>query len=112
MPGWIDHQCRVATGNLSRWGAYGPKVATNTASGIYVNSTFDSGNMDIVDIQSDGTVQLAIHHDPYCESDGREHFQWYVNRSCVHVIKLLFPASAPVQASVFLIMLGWQQVLL
>lgn len=36
--------------------------------------------MDIVDIQPDGTVQLAIHHDPYCESDGREHFQWCAYR--------------------------------
>ena len=64
-----------------RWGAYGPKVATNTASGVYVNSTFDSGNMDIVDIELDGTVKLAIHHDPYCETDGREHFQWCAHTS-------------------------------
>ena len=86
------------------WGAYGPTVATNVATGvifmmcfrelpmcawwateqphqcslcnitglarpcehskmpagIYVNSNFDGGNMDVIDIKPDGHIQLAI----------------------------------------------------
>lgn len=106
---------RSSHGNRApcRWGAYGPKVATNTASGIYVNSTFDSGNMDIVDIQADGTVQLAIHHDPYCESDGREHFQWCENRPPSFPFPLVNQSSCSVNIKVRQSQFGsWAQVFL
>jgi hypothetical protein len=57
------------------WGSYGPTVATNLSTGIYVNSNFDSGNVDVIDIKPDGNIQLAIQEDSYCETDGRSHFQ-------------------------------------
>ena len=51
-----------------------PKVATNS-KGLYINSNFDSGNIDVVDISDKSNIQLSIHEDPYCEVDERAHFQ-------------------------------------
>lgn len=31
------------------------------SAGIYVNSNFDGGNMDVIDIKPDGHIQMAIH---------------------------------------------------
>ncbi|KAK9823110.1 hypothetical protein WJX72_000350 [[Myrmecia] bisecta] len=64
-----------------RW-AEGSAAPTNTGgkhslTGIYVNSHFDSGNVEVVDMADQHNIQLRIHEDPFCESDGRAHFQWF-----------------------------------
>lgn len=53
--------------------------------GVYVNSNYDSGNIDVVNISNPldhvtHDVELQIHPDPYCASDRKEHFQWFYFR--------------------------------
>jgi hypothetical protein len=43
--------------------------------GMYINSTFDAGNIDVVDMKNAGNIQLKIHEDPFCATDARSHFQ-------------------------------------
>jgi hypothetical protein len=64
-------QCRWAR-HKSR--AVNPSVATNSL-GLYINSNFDSGNIDVVSMSDSSNIQLSIHEDPHCETDGRAHFQ-------------------------------------
>ena len=40
-----------------------------------VPGNFDSGNIDVVSMESIDNIQLGIHEDPFCESDGRSHYQ-------------------------------------
>lgn len=44
---------------------------------LVVNSHFDSGNIEVIDASDPGNIQLRIHEDPFCETDGRAHFQWF-----------------------------------
>ncbi|CAL8472033.1 g11575 [Coccomyxa elongata] len=72
---------------VSKW-AKGEAAPTNLAKGrgINVNSHFDSGNIEVVDIsqaQARGVsheLNLRIHADPYCESDDVSHFMWFYFR--------------------------------
>ncbi|KAK9828410.1 hypothetical protein WJX81_005410 [Elliptochloris bilobata] len=54
--------------------------------GICVNSTYDSGNIEVISISDPNerdvchTLELRIHEDPFCESDRRAHFQWFSYR--------------------------------
>ena len=74
-----------------RWAA---PTATGGAAqghglGIYINSHFDSGNVEVLGVtgrkehfapDQPHVVDLKIHADPWCEADGREHFQWFYYR--------------------------------
>jgi Cytosolic carboxypeptidase N-terminal domain len=66
-----------------------PSVATNSR-GVYINSNFDSGNIDVVSMEDVNNIQLSIHEDPYCDTDGRSHFQCAA--TCLGRIAVL-PAS-------------------
>ena len=70
-PERIASTCRWAEGK-SR--AVNPSVATNR-KGFYINSNFDSGNVEIVSLTDPDDIQLNIREDPYCETDGRAHYQ-------------------------------------
>ena len=75
----------------SRWAA---PTATGGAAqghglGIFINSHFDSGNVEVLGVtgrkehfaaNEPHIVDLKIHADPWCEADGREHFQWFYFR--------------------------------
>ena len=37
--------------------------------------------MQVVDAADPANIQLRIHEDPFCESDGRAHFQWVAQPS-------------------------------
>lgn len=54
-------------------------MASNSG-GVFINSNFDSGNIDVVDMADSSNIQLLIHADPFCETDGRAHFQWFYFR--------------------------------
>ena len=64
---------------MCRWAeqkswAVNPPVASNSG-GLHINSNFDSGNVDVVNMADETNIELNIHEDPYCETDGRAHFQ-------------------------------------
>jgi len=73
----------------AKWGEGGATATSSGAlpRGINVSSHIDGGNIDVLggkllggeDEHGGATVdvQLAIHPDPYCESDGRAHYQWF-----------------------------------
>jgi len=76
---------------LSRWAEPAASTPKSGASalhtlGIYVNSNFDAGNAEVVNVGSALTrgvtheVDLRIAPDPFCERDGRSHFQWFYFR--------------------------------
>lgn len=53
--------------------------------GVFVNSNYDSGNIDVVSITNPldhvtHDLDLKIHADPFCDSDKREHFMWFYFR--------------------------------
>ncbi|KAL3153308.1 hypothetical protein ABBQ38_011652 [Trebouxia sp. C0009 RCD-2024] len=50
---------------------------SNMACRLVINSHFDSGNIEVVDSSDPSNIQLRIHEDPFCETDGRAHFQWF-----------------------------------
>lgn len=79
----------------NRWAEPGADAASAPAArgasalhtlGIYVNSNFDAGNADVVSVGSrlvrgvPHEVDLRIVPDPYCDRDGRSHFQWFYFR--------------------------------
>lgn len=75
----------------AKWAEGTSAAPTNTgrhtdAVGIFVNSHFDSGNIEVVDIEEATAhgvpheVLLRIHEDPYCEHDGTTHFQYFYYR--------------------------------
>eukprot|EP00891_Asterochloris_glomerata_P009641 jgi/Astpho2/9641/Aster-03910 len=45
--------------------------------GLFVNSAFDSGNVEVVSTRDPTSIQLRIHEDPFCEHDQRAHFQFF-----------------------------------
>lgn len=49
--------------------------ATTNGQGIYISSTFDGGNVDVVNMKNAGDIQIKIHEDPFCATDARAHFQ-------------------------------------
>lgn len=53
------------------------QIQAAVAKPIRISSLFDSGNVRVVNWNSPGDVNLEIVEEPYCESDGRAHFQWY-----------------------------------
>lgn len=64
----------------------GKKLPQAHASGLSISANFDSGNIKTVampplgsadDNSSPQEIVLEISPDPYCEADGREHYQWY-----------------------------------
>ena len=55
-------------------------VATMKAP-ISISSTFDAGNIEVVDLKDD--VQLKIRPDPYTELEKKHHFQWFAFRAVV-----------------------------
>lgn len=60
----IAHVCvvgnRTATSLCNTTGLARPCEHSKMPAGIYVNSNFDGGNMDVIDIKPDGHIQLAI----------------------------------------------------
>ena len=44
---------------------------------MHINSNYDSGNIEIVSTQSPSDLRLAIHRDPYCDTDAAAHAQWF-----------------------------------
>ncbi|CAK0783250.1 hypothetical protein CVIRNUC_006449 [Coccomyxa viridis] len=83
----VEHRNNVVLHAASKW-AKGEAAPTNrdVGRGISVNSHFDSGNIEVVDISNsekhgvDHTLNLRIHADPYCESDKTAHFMWFFFR--------------------------------
>ncbi|MEW5306259.1 MAG: hypothetical protein WDW36_008735 [Sanguina aurantia] len=69
------------TSNTGRWAEdqqSGANVSGSSSCGtMFINSHFDSGNVEIVDISDPSNIQLAIHRDPFCETDQKAHFQWF-----------------------------------
>ncbi|PRW39306.1 zinc carboxypeptidase [Chlorella sorokiniana] len=70
-----------------RWASEGTNRSCRGRStmGVFVNSNYDSGNIDVVRITNPldhvtHEVELKIHSDPYCEKDKREHSQWFYFR--------------------------------
>ena len=75
-----------------RWADPDTSVTPNTGAsalhslGIYVNSNFDAGNADVVNVGSalergvTHEIDLRIAPDPFCEREGKSHFQWYYFR--------------------------------
>ncbi|WIA12468.1 hypothetical protein OEZ85_012503 [Tetradesmus obliquus] len=64
----------------ARWatGATSPNgIGKSTAGGIYVNSNYDSGNIEIEDMSDAGNIKLRIHPDPFCETDNVSHAMWF-----------------------------------
>ncbi|GLC76416.1 hypothetical protein PLESTF_001778300 [Pleodorina starrii] len=68
---------------------WGPRLGVAAAAGstspsaslspfnYRITSCMDSGNIEVVDVPEEGTVNLAIRPDPFCATDGRAHFQWF-----------------------------------
>ena len=75
-----------------RWADPDTSATPNTGAsalhslGIYVNSNFDAGNADVVNVGSalergvTHEIDLRIAPDPFCEREGKSHFQWYYFR--------------------------------
>lgn len=82
------------TAETKKWGAEGTNTSCRGRSkmGVFVNSNYDSGNIDVVAITTPvddnlgastlwtHDLDLRIHPDPFCDSDKREHFQWFYFR--------------------------------
>mmetsp|Transcript_66718 Transcript_66718/g.211191 ORF Transcript_66718/g.211191 Transcript_66718/m.211191 type:complete len:289 (+) Transcript_66718:265-1131(+) len=51
--------------------------ASGSHTNVTVSSSFDSGNIEVVDDSNPCDIELSIRPDPFCEKDGRAHFQWY-----------------------------------
>ncbi|KAF8071360.1 hypothetical protein HT031_001444 [Scenedesmus sp. PABB004] len=68
-----------STGSAERWaaGSASPSAAARGSGGLGVNSHFDSGNIEVLDLSDPGDVRLAIIKDPYCETDATAHAQWF-----------------------------------
>jgi len=55
---------------------------TSKTSSPLISSSFESGNIQLVDISTDTSssttiVNLNIKEEPMCQSDGRAHYQWF-----------------------------------
>lgn len=50
------------------------------AGTIFINSHFDGGNIEIVDMSEPSNIRLRIHEDPFTESEGKHHYQWFFYR--------------------------------
>ena len=44
---------------------------------LQISCAFESGNIEVIDATDPSNIRLAIRPDPYCEKDGRQHFQWF-----------------------------------
>lgn len=53
------------------------QIKTKHYGDISITSVFDGGNIVVVDATDTNAVQLHIKPDPFCEKDGRQHFQWF-----------------------------------
>jgi hypothetical protein len=42
---------------------------------MWINSHFDSGNIVVLEMKDPQDIKLAIHEDPWCETDKKSHFQ-------------------------------------
>lgn len=63
---------------MARWTASAaPTTAQSNGAGVYVNSHFDSGNIEVLDMADAGNMRLAIHKDPYCSTDNAAHAMWF-----------------------------------
>lgn len=53
--------------------------ATMHSDQVHISSAFDAGNIEVIHCESTAaaTVHLSITPDPFCEVDGRRHFQWF-----------------------------------
>jgi murein tripeptide amidase MpaA len=70
----------------AKWGGAGAATPSSSCSGalplgVAIQSHLDGGNIDVLggEVAADGFLdaRLAIHPDPYCETDGRSHFMWF-----------------------------------
>lgn len=48
--------------------------------GLFINSHFDSGNIEVVDISEPSNIKLRIHEDPYTEKEKLSHYMWFYFR--------------------------------
>jgi hypothetical protein len=53
------------------------QIRTRHSGNISITSAFDGGNIQVVHAADPNAVQLRIKPDPFCEKDGRQHFQWF-----------------------------------
>lgn len=44
---------------------------------LSISCAFDSGNIDVLNATDPQNIQLRIRPDPFCDRDGRQHFQWF-----------------------------------
>lgn len=55
--------------------------ATMHSDQVHISSAFDAGNIEVIHCESTAAAstvaQLSITPDPFCEVDGRQHFQWF-----------------------------------
>lgn len=57
-------------------GGAGRKEQNIRGSGkIRVNSTYDSGNIEVVDAEDASNIRVKIRRDPYCNHDKTAHYQ-------------------------------------
>lgn len=42
---------------------------------IDVNSTYDSGNIEVVDAENASDIRVKIRSDPFCKHDNTAHYQ-------------------------------------
>ena len=52
-------------------------MLTAASNRISISSSFDAGNIEVVDAEDPANIQLKIRPDPHCAKDGRSHFQWF-----------------------------------
>eukprot|EP00877_Chromochloris_zofingiensis_P000661 jgi/Chrzof1/10596/Cz05g04230.t1 len=77
----VQRLSKIQAGVDSRWvvaaNSSPSTTARNTELGIFVNSHFDSGNIEVEDITDPTNIRLNIHKDPFCHGDNKAHFQWF-----------------------------------
>lgn len=50
-------------------------VQTQIYGPVCVNATFDSGNIEVVDVSNPKDIRLKIRKDPFCVHDNKNHYQ-------------------------------------
>jgi murein tripeptide amidase MpaA len=68
---WADG---AVTGTTGSWDS------AKSTSGIFVNSHFDSGNIEVLDITDPSAIKLRIHEDPFTEREKISHYMWFYFR--------------------------------
>jgi len=67
-------QTKWADGAVTGTGSWD---SSKSGLGIFINSHFDSGNIEVVDISDPANIKLRIHEDPYTEKEKLSHYMWF-----------------------------------